>query len=125
MSNGIQRWTIILSVLLGIILGVMFYITNPVIGSSEGAMNIPVSKERLIADVRALVTVDPPRHSENVASLDKCAEYIYNQFQAAGFKPTYQKFMAEGKEYKNIVAMIMPIDEAMISDNDNISLLKI
>jgi Zn-dependent M28 family amino/carboxypeptidase len=71
-------------------------------------MNIPVDKERLRQDVQTLAAVVPPRNANNVASLDKSAEYILAEFRKTGGRTELQEFIQDGKEYKNVICSFGP-----------------
>jgi hypothetical protein len=66
------------------------------------------NKDQLYKDVAFLTELRPPRHSENIASLNKAADYINAEFKKAGLETTEQKWMADGKEYKNVIASYNP-----------------
>lgn len=88
-----------------IVLGV---ITNPVFFSAQNKSDVMifVDQERLKADVKFLTEISPARNNYNVQSLNKAADYIKNEFQKIGLKTEEQKYFTDGKEYKNIIAMI-------------------
>lgn len=54
-------------------------------------------------DVEFLTSVNPARNFMNVASLDKVAQYIEDEFEKAGGKPEVQTWRAERNEYKNVI----------------------
>jgi len=66
------------------------------------------NKERLLADVTFLTAVRPYRNCKNPASLEKTAGYISDEFRKAGLPVEEQKWMADGREYKNIIASYEP-----------------
>ncbi len=70
--------------------------------------NIPVDKKRLQQDVQTLTSMVPPRNAKNVASLDKSAEYILEEFRKTGGRTEIQRFMQDGKEYKNVICSFGP-----------------
>lgn len=65
-------------------------------------------KERLHKDVEFLTTIKPARNYRNLASLQKVCDYLVNEFKAAGSIPEEQRWIAEGSEYKNIIASYNP-----------------
>ncbi len=71
-------------------------------------MNIPVDKERLRKDVQTLAAMVPPRNAKNVASLDKSAEYILEEFRKTGGRTEIQRFTQDGKEYRNVICSFGP-----------------
>jgi Zn-dependent M28 family amino/carboxypeptidase len=76
-------------------------------------MNQPsteVSQERLYKDVAFLTSLQPARNHANLASLNKAADYIYQEFSKLGCQPELQTFTADGKEYKNIIASFGKMD---------------
>ncbi|WP_207421214.1 M28 family peptidase [Desertivirga brevis] len=62
------------------------------------------NSDRLKTDVRFLTELNPPRNSDNLESLAKAASYIKDEFEKAGLVTEEQKWTAEGKEYKNVIA---------------------
>ena len=75
---------------------------------SARLMNIPVEKMRLQQDVKTLTDMVPPRNARNVASLDKSAEYILDEFRKTGGRVEIQRIIQEGKEYKNVICSFGP-----------------
>jgi len=71
-------------------------------------MNIPVDKERLRQDVQTLAALVPHRNAQNVASLDKSAEYLLNEFGKTKGRVEIQRFIQDGKEYKNVICSFGP-----------------
>jgi hypothetical protein len=78
------------------------------IKGNEDRANIPVNRNRLIGDVRALVSINPPRNYRNVQSLDKAAEYITAQFRKMKCRPEIQRFEVDGGFYRNIACSFGP-----------------
>jgi hypothetical protein len=74
----------------------------------EVPMNIPVDKERLRQDVQTLAAMVPPRNAKNIASLDKSAEYILEEFRKTGGRAEIQRFGLDGKDYKNVICSFGP-----------------
>lgn len=66
-------------------------------------ISIPVSKERLYADVQKLTTINPPRNYQNLDSLNAIADYIQGEFEKWGQPIDVQSYLAEGETYKNII----------------------
>ncbi len=71
-------------------------------------MNIPVDKERLRRDVQILTDIVPPRNARNVASLDRSAEHILEEFGTTGGRIDVQRFVQDGKDYKNVICSFGP-----------------
>jgi hypothetical protein len=66
------------------------------------------NKDRLVRDVAFLTGLWPYRNYKNLASLEKASDYIRTEFEKAGLKTEEQKWIARGKEYKNILASNEP-----------------
>lgn len=99
-----------------IILGIIYLVTNPLIGAAKNDPQAqpPVNKERLIKDVKFLTSTPLPRNSDNLSALNLAAEYIKDQFKEIGLEPVEQIFQAEGKTYKNIICSVGPENGARI-----------
>lgn len=67
-----------------------------------------ISKERLYRDVEFLTSIRPWRNYQNLESLEKVCDYLRKEFSAAGYKTEDQKWLAEGREYTNIIASWNP-----------------
>lgn len=65
---------------------------------------IPVSKDRLYADVQKLTLINPPRNYQNLASLNAIAQYIHDEFKQWQCPTEVQSYEAEGETYHNIIA---------------------
>ncbi len=62
------------------------------------------NKSRLYSDVEFLTGLRPYRNYKNLESLEKVCAYLKTEFQKAGYECEEQKWIAEGSEYKNIIA---------------------
>jgi Zn-dependent M28 family amino/carboxypeptidase len=65
---------------------------------------IPLQQPRLYEDVLTLTSIQPPRHYLNLDSLHAISGYIAHEFGKLSCKVEYQKYKAQNKEYKNVVA---------------------
>lgn len=65
---------------------------------------IKANKNRLFRDVDFLTGIRPYRNYQNLESLEKVSRYITGEFNSIGFECEEQKWVAEGEEYKNIIA---------------------
>lgn len=61
-------------------------------------------KDRLYKDVDFLTSIKPPRNFENLESLQIVCDYLKKEFLSMGAPPEEQTWLAEGDEYKNIIA---------------------
>lgn len=60
---------------------------------------------RLYKDVKFLTELRPFRNYLNLASLAQVVDYIKNEFEKAGLDVRYQKWMAAGNEYTNVIGV--------------------
>lgn len=63
---------------------------------------------RLHADVEFLTTLQPARNYQNLASLNKAADYIHAELAKLGVAVEEQKYRVEDHEYRNIIASFGP-----------------
>jgi len=70
--------------------------------------HIPVSKERLYADVEKLTSIDPPRNYLNLESLNAIADYIHKEFKQWDCETQVQEYLADDNIYKNVIASFNP-----------------
>jgi hypothetical protein len=70
---------------------------------------LPVSAKRLTADVQTLASINPPRNSQNVSSLDRAADYIFKEFSQCTTRVEIQRYPVNDKEYKNVIASFGPM----------------
>ena len=96
-----------LSVLAVVAAVAFFLVAQPVVTSRRNRTAPEVRPERLRERVEKLVSYLPRdySHSEN---LDRAAEYIAREFQAAGAVVREQVFEAEGRKYRNVIARFGP-----------------
>ncbi|WP_324672026.1 M28 family peptidase [Hymenobacter sp. GOD-10R] len=66
------------------------------------------SQTRLHADVKFLTSLQPARNYQNLASLNKAADYIHAELEKLGCPVQEQKFKVRGHEYRNIIASFGP-----------------
>lgn len=87
---------------------VFWFLFYPLTGFMAQDQEIPVSVKQLHADVQALTSIEPARNYRNTVSLDRAANTIFKQFRQCSRRVTFQRYKAEGKEYKNIIASFGP-----------------
>ncbi len=93
--------------------GVWWGVTQPFTGAQSNAAG-GVDPRRLEAHVRMLSETCCPRDYRSVDNLNKAAGYIATQLAATGASIAEQPFMAEGRQYKNIIARLGPKTGARI-----------
>lgn len=62
------------------------------------------STDRVYRDVHFLTSLTPPRNYQNLNALEKAYRYIENEFMKAGAEAILQRWIAQGKEYTNVIA---------------------
>jgi hypothetical protein len=62
-------------------------------------------KERLFDDVKFLTELRPFRNYRNTESLAKVVTYVKTVFEECGLEVTEQKWMADGREYTNVIGI--------------------
>ncbi|MBC7981863.1 M28 family peptidase, partial [Candidatus Parcubacteria bacterium] len=67
-------------------------------------LTIPLQIARLYEDVLTLTSIHPPRNYLNLDSLSAIAGYIAHELNKLSCEVHYQKFLADGREYKNVIA---------------------
>jgi Zn-dependent M28 family amino/carboxypeptidase len=66
------------------------------------------SKQTLYRHVDFLTTLSPARNYRNTETLENVCRYLKQEFSAMGATPEEQVWIAEGREYKNIIASYNP-----------------
>ncbi|MCF6324612.1 MAG: M28 family peptidase [Gammaproteobacteria bacterium] len=69
-----------------------------------------INKNNLYTTVKTLSEIIPARNYRNLESLNEAARYIKNKFEEYGYVVQEQKYMVEGREYKNIIVTAGPED---------------
>lgn len=75
--------------------------------ASNGEKPVEMTKasiKSLYRDVEFLTQLNPPRNSDNIASLNKAAAYIEDEFNKAGLETAEQIWRADGNVYRNVIA---------------------
>lgn len=60
---------------------------------------------KIKAHLTAITKTEKPRNHKNIDQLNKTASYIYNEFSHYADTVYFQKYIADGKEYKNVVCV--------------------
>lgn len=61
-------------------------------------------ESQVYEDVLFLTSITPARNYLHLSSLEKVCVYIEEAFTKAGAKPEFQTWIADGNEYKNVIA---------------------
>jgi Zn-dependent M28 family amino/carboxypeptidase len=76
--------------------------------------SVQVDKSRLLKDLKFLINAPLARYDQHVTRLNECAKYISDEFKKLTDSVEYQKYLVEGKEYKNVICSFGPKDGARI-----------
>lgn len=89
----------------GLIAGIgaaWFSVTTPTRRNNERS-SLRVDESRLQAHVDMLSRQLIPRSHTDTGNLDRCAEYISGHFVQAGASVEFQRFLANGRSYANVI----------------------
>ncbi len=92
-----------------------YWVTEP-LGNIPRRASASLSADpvRIEANVRKLAGAFHPRDFGHPQNLDRAAAYVFEEFERAGGKVTYQIFPAEGKSYRNVIASFGPPTEEVL-----------
>src|SRR5262245_37036744 len=88
--------------------GLLFLLTQPLVGSVSRLAAPPVDEARLRAHVRMLAETLHPRSCEFPETLDRAAAYIEENLKGAGARISEQEFDAGGERYRNVIGSFGP-----------------
>lgn len=86
---------------------------NQILNAMEGFDDQEI-KFRLYNDVDKLTSLRPYRNYQNLESLNKAADYIFEEFQKYQANPSFQEFNVKGNTYKNVIGTFGPSEGARI-----------
>ncbi len=78
-------------------------LTKPVI-TSKKEVNIRIDTSRIYQDVIKLTEISPPRNNKNTKSLNKAFDYIKVELSKLNCELSTQKYKANNREFKNLIA---------------------
>lgn len=85
-------------------------ITNPVLILSKSDTVVEVSPKRIKNDVVKLCATSKPRNAKNIASLNEAANYISDEWLKLELEVDTQKYIVDGKEFKNLICSFGPLN---------------
>ena len=86
----------------------LFHLTQPIFAVNPLSSDASVKPERLAQHVKMLSETLAPRDAQHPANLNRAADYIRQDFIRARGQVSDQRFMADGVEYRNIIATFGP-----------------
>ena len=104
----------VLLIFLVFLLGLWFWITQPLFSQPKTVISVSVDPARLEAHVKRLSVELTPRDQTHPASLDRAAAFIRAQFEDSGALVTEQPYDVNGKVYRNVVARFGPETKSRI-----------
>lgn len=62
----------------------------------------------MLETLRYLTQIQPPRNYKNIDSLNNVASYLEERLKDIGLQTSFQNFVTDGNEYKNVIATLNP-----------------
>ncbi|HEU4712469.1 MAG TPA: M28 family peptidase [Pyrinomonadaceae bacterium] len=96
------------------LVGLWFWITQPMFSSVASSSARTVDPARLQAHVRKLSVELGPRDESHIENLDRVAAYIKDEFSRTTSIVLEQPYRVQGKSYRNVIARFGPESEERI-----------
>ena len=91
-----------------VLVGVWFWITQPLLSSGTPNPDRTVDPSRLQAHVHKLSVELGPRDESHIENLDRVAAYIKNEFSQTTASVSEQAYRVQGRSYRNVIARYGP-----------------
>jgi hypothetical protein len=104
----IRLMLLLLGGFLLVLIALWFWLTQPLLVSSNPALERVVDPAKLETHVRKLSIELSPRDESHIENLDLVAAYIKDQFQQASSNGFEQPYQVDGKSYRNVIAQFGP-----------------
>lgn len=108
--RSLPRWILWRLSRLAVLLLTVFMVACVMVAQPSFRSNSPSNKtgdaNRLKKHVVTLSETFHPRDSENLANLDRCAEYIAAELKQAGATVEFQEVPVLGRKYRNVIGRI-------------------
>ena len=62
----------------------------------------------MVKTLKYLTQIQPPRNYRNIDSLNNVASYLENRFKDKGLETSFQNYVVDNNEYKNVIATLNP-----------------
>lgn len=108
-----KRFLIGISPLLLAALGVVSCVTQPLV-RPIASREVNVDAAALEHHVRVLAVTLHPRSVDNLANLERAADYVLAQLRATGAATAEQLVEADGKQFRNLIARFGPREGPLI-----------
>ena len=97
-----------------LLIGLWFWLTQPLLSSAAPSQQRTVDPARLQAHVHKLSVELTPRDESHIENLDRVAAYIKNEFSQFTQSVSEQPYRVQGKSYRNVIARFGPETEERI-----------
>jgi Zn-dependent M28 family amino/carboxypeptidase len=88
-------------------------VTQPFVRAAASG-DVTVDQHALERHVRMLAATLHPRSVDNLANLDRAADYVLEQLRATGAETVEQAVEADGKHFRNLIARFGPRDGPLV-----------
>jgi Zn-dependent M28 family amino/carboxypeptidase len=105
----LKRFLIGLSPIVLAAAGLTSCVTQPFVSASTSS-DVTIDQAALEQHVRMLAVTLHPRSVDNLANLDRAADYVLEQLRATGAETSEQAVEADGKQFRNLIARFGPRD---------------
>lgn len=106
--NKLPRTLFLIAILSCAILVLCWFLIARPIFPVKGSTHMTISPDRLKIHVEKLSQEFSPRSYADLENLNRTADYIKDEFTKSGARVTEQAYMADGHEYRNIIAEYGP-----------------
>ena len=104
----IKFMLLVVLIFLLFLIGLWFWVTQPLFSSAAPSSERTVDPARLEAHVRKLSVELTPRDESHIENLDRAAAYIKNEFSQTTPAVSEQPYRVQGKSYRNVIAEFGP-----------------
>ena len=104
----IKFMLLVVLIFLVLLLGVWFWVTQPLLSRAKINTERTVDPFRLEAHVRKLSIELSPRDESHTENLDRAAAYIRDEFTQTTASVSEQAYRVQGKSYRNVIARFGP-----------------
>jgi Zn-dependent M28 family amino/carboxypeptidase len=109
----LKRFLIGIAPILLVVTSAVSCVTQPLV-QPAGSHDATVDPAALERHVRMLAVTLHPRSVDNLANLDRAADYVLEQFRATGAETVVQMVQADGKQFRNLIARFGPRDGPLL-----------
>jgi Zn-dependent M28 family amino/carboxypeptidase len=109
----LKRFLIGISPIVLVVTGSVSCVTQPFVRRAASD-EITVDPGALERHVRMLAVTLHPRSVDNLANLDRAADYVLEQLRATGAETAEQPVEADGRQFRNLIARFGPRDGPVV-----------